>query len=141
MKTFKQFLTEEVETKEQLNEAWLPKETSLNLSLGETGYDYLDNNYEQSYFEVSSDMIKAMIKAVKSQSDRDWLYNSGCENEKEAKEEKEWYIKTLNEWLKFKYEEEALLQEIDMLIDLEDGYFNHKEFIKAIKQYLKNFSK
>lgn len=137
MKTFKQFLSEE---KQPLTEAMLPKETSVALSLDKTGYDYLDDNYEQSYFEVSSDMIRAMIKAVKSQSDRDWADVMGY-SEKEAREEKEQIIKTLNEWLKFKHEEEALLQDMSMLIDMEDGYFNHKEFVKTIKQYLKNFDK
>ena len=86
VKTFKQFLKES--TKQQLVESTLPKETSLNLSLDETGYKYLDDNYEQSYFEVSLDMIKSMIKSVKSQSDRDWASAMG-ETEKEAHEERQ----------------------------------------------------
>lgn len=136
VKTFKQFLKESA--KQQLVESTLPKETSLNLSLDETGYKYLDDNYEQSYFEVSQDMIKAMIKSVKSQSDRDWASAMG-ETEKEAHEEKEWYLKVLNEWLKCKQQEEDLLQNIYSLINMKDGYFNHDEFVKSLKIYLKEF--
>lgn len=133
MKTLKR-----LNIKQQLIASTLPKETSLNLSLDETGYKYLDDNYEQSYFEVSLDMIKAMIKSVKSQSDRDWA-SVMDETEKEAHEEKEWYLKILNEWLKCKQQEEALLQNIYSLISMKDGYFKHDEFVKNLKIYLKEF--
>ena len=142
MKTFRQFLTEETETKEQLNEAWLPKETALALSFENTGNSYLDNNYEISFFEVTSEMIDLMIKKLKKEDPKEWVYNSGCENEKEAKEEIEWFIKTLNEWMKFKLEEESLLQDISIKIEMKGrNYFEHDEFVKDLKMYLKNFSK
>ena len=87
-------------------------------------------------------MIDLMIKRMKKEDPREWVYNSGCENEKEAKEEIDWIIKTLNEWMKFKLEEEALLQDISIEIEMKGrSYFDHDQFVKNIKLYLKNFSK
>ena len=138
MKTFKQFLKEE---KQSLNEAWLPKETVLFLSLNGTGYSYLDKNHEQSYFEVSSDMIKAMIKAVKSQSDRDWA-DAMDVSEEEAREDKKFIFRVLDDWLKSKLQEEILLQSIVSIATMEkDTHFDHEGFVKDLKMYLKNFGK
>lgn len=128
--------------KKYLNEARLgaPKVTSLNLSLENTGFPYLDNNYEQSYFEVSQDMINAMIKGVKKQSDSQWADAMG-ETVEEARKEKESYLKILYEWQECKAYEvfcRTNIAYVGSQTDKTKG-FDHYHYIDILKQYIRDF--
>lgn len=114
----------------------VPSDTFWLIHDEDTRNKKLTKSYEQEFLSLNSDDILEMERVLKKW-DPSIYSESG--DVREGEREKGEALKEIDKWIKLKQEQESLITKINSASNLKD--FNHQDFVKLIKQYLKDWDK
>ena len=114
----------------------VPSDTFWLIHDEDTRNKKLTKSYEQEFLSLNSDDILEMERVLKKW---DPSIYSESEDAREGEREKREALKEIDKWIKLKQEQESLITKINSASNLKD--FNHQDFVKLIKQYLKDWDK